>query len=666
MPEHDPVVLAYSHLRDFPRATDALHLLRRVASLVKPLMRARRWKVRELSEFYPDQNNLLGLNINKGQKILLRLRYPGDASLFLPLEQVADTLLHELAHIVHGPHDAIFHALWNQLRDEHMALTLKGFTGEGFLSEGHRLGGVFDNGGSNNWGATGITSGGPSSSSSTPNVVKRPIPMDEARRLARAAAERRQAKASEKERESKNRNSTGGGHRLGGSIPTPANDMRSVVADAVARRNSHTPETMQGCATDGPQYSDQTRKWLADQAARNGFRTQAEEDAANDAAIAQALWELVQEDEKQRLGDQYVPPTAERPEGSGGWLSSQAPSSTRDQSGSSSSPIIIDVDVMDVDPPRGPPPKQRRPAPPPPKQAQARPSSMSAPPAAITRRPAPPPPAPKPANLTSSTRPRSNSSSATSSASSIRGWTCSICTLHNPSTYLVCDACGVEKSSSSSPPRQAVISAPPPPSSSSSSHRHSMPPPPLAHRPAPPPPTSAQLPPSSRRSHAAPNAATAATSRASAMRKSGQPAKKPRVKKQVRFTPSTVGGSVTSTTSASSRARPRSPPPATFSTGVDSVVSNGSSSNGGSSIDSSFDKILAKHRPAPPLPNMPPAMPPRPQAGQSRPSQTSSSSSSSSTAPASATWMCTMCWTNMGRKHTTCGSCGRPREAWQN
>lgn len=58
--EHDPLVLSYSHLRDFPRAADALLLLKKVASLVKPIMRARSWRVGELAEFYPDQANLLG------------------------------------------------------------------------------------------------------------------------------------------------------------------------------------------------------------------------------------------------------------------------------------------------------------------------------------------------------------------------------------------------------------------------------------------------------------------------------------------------------------------------------------------------------------------------------------------------------------------------------
>lgn len=60
MPEIEPLVLSYSHLKGLPRADDALHMLKKIASLVKPIMRARGWKVRELTEFYPNEPNLLG------------------------------------------------------------------------------------------------------------------------------------------------------------------------------------------------------------------------------------------------------------------------------------------------------------------------------------------------------------------------------------------------------------------------------------------------------------------------------------------------------------------------------------------------------------------------------------------------------------------------------
>lgn len=85
----------YNHLAHLPRAADALHTLRKAASCVKPLMRKRGWRVGVLSEFVPEQANLLGLNINRGEQIQIRLRYAGDLNQFLPFDQVLDTLLHE-------------------------------------------------------------------------------------------------------------------------------------------------------------------------------------------------------------------------------------------------------------------------------------------------------------------------------------------------------------------------------------------------------------------------------------------------------------------------------------------------------------------------------------------------------------------------------------------
>jgi len=297
-----------------------------------------------------------GLNVNRGHKILVRLRYAGDKNQFLPLEQVTDTMLHELSHIVHGPHDSKFHALWNQLRDEYEGLVMKGYSGEGFLSEGHRLGG-------------------------------RRLPPHEARRLARAAAERRQTLG---------KNS---GQRLGGSAPRPGEDIRRVIVGAVERRNN----TLKGCGEDT--LTQQEIQQISETATRNGFRTQAEEDAANEAAIAQALWEMVQEDEQRKYGNDYIPPSAEHPEGNGGWselsqiTEKSTPGSTSRNSNGSSS----------------------------------RTASHQPPPVPVQTRPPPTVPPPVPAK----SRPRSPEVS--------EGWTCSICTLHNPATYLMCDACGTER-----------------------------------------------------------------------------------------------------------------------------------------------------------------------------------------------------------------------------
>ncbi|KAF4457940.1 hypothetical protein F53441_195 [Fusarium austroafricanum] len=286
MPEHDALVQSYSHMAKYPRSSDALQTLKKVASLVKPIMRARNWKVRELAEFYPEQHNLLGLNVNRGAKICLRLRHAGDKNQFLPIESVVDTMLHELAHIAHGPHNAKFHALWDQLRDEHQSLLLKGYTGEGFLSEGRRLGGSR-------------------------------IPSLEAPRVAREATEKRRA-----------RPGTGSGKRLGGSAPRPGEDIRSLIADAAERRS----RILKGCGTDN--LNETQIRNISETATKNGFRTQAEEDEANDAAIAQALWELVQEDKSIKYGSSYIPPTADNPTGNGGGslIPNGEPSSTSNRS----------------------------------------------------------------------------------------------------------------------------------------------------------------------------------------------------------------------------------------------------------------------------------------------------------------------------------------------
>lgn len=61
MPEYEGLVGSYVHLAKEPRANDALHTLKKVASLVKPIMRARGWKVGQLAEFYPTDPNLLGM-----------------------------------------------------------------------------------------------------------------------------------------------------------------------------------------------------------------------------------------------------------------------------------------------------------------------------------------------------------------------------------------------------------------------------------------------------------------------------------------------------------------------------------------------------------------------------------------------------------------------------
>lgn len=258
-------------------------------------------------------------------------------------------MLHELSHIVHGPHDAKFHALWDQLRDEHEGLIRKGYTGEGFLSEGHRLGG------------------------------RGQLPMHEARRLARAAAEKRRVL------------SAGSGQRLGGAAPRPGEDIRRVIISAIERRN----RTLQGCGNTN--HNEKEIREISDTASRNGFRTKAEEDAANDAAIAQALWELVQEDEKAKYGSSYIPPSQQHPEGNGGGAVMP-----RQGSGDDPRPNVPDN-----------------------KPVFSRPPSLGAPPPVpVATKPTVQPVPPKQADE----------------------WECNICTLRNPANFLCCDACGTQRS----------------------------------------------------------------------------------------------------------------------------------------------------------------------------------------------------------------------------
>lgn len=310
--------------------------------------------------------------MNRGQKIMLRLRYPGDRTQFLPIEQVTDTMLHELCHIVHGPHDGKFHALWDQLRDEHEGLVMKGYTGEGFLSEGHKLGG------------------------------RSGVPPPEAKRLARIAAEQRARQA---------QLSRGSGQKLGGAPLHRGQDVRSVILNAVQRRNTIDP----GCGSQ--HYTDREIQSITETATQSGFKTQAEEDAANEATIAQALWELVQEDEKKIHGQNYVTPSASFPTRSGGGAIPESrlwppvPEWSRPGGPSGSKPLPSVPKSLS-----GPATSSA---------AAAVPKSLSGPgrpqpPAAVPKTLPGPTSLPEPAN---------------------KGWTCEACTLHNPANFLACDAC---------------------------------------------------------------------------------------------------------------------------------------------------------------------------------------------------------------------------------
>jgi len=85
------------------------------------VMKKHRWKVGQLAEMYPeglvgvDPVCVLGLNVNKGMRIQLRLR-TDDMEGFRKLSSIKKVLYHELAHNVHSEHDSDFYQLMRQVR----------------------------------------------------------------------------------------------------------------------------------------------------------------------------------------------------------------------------------------------------------------------------------------------------------------------------------------------------------------------------------------------------------------------------------------------------------------------------------------------------------------------------------------------------------------------
>ncbi|XP_051133559.1 DNA-dependent metalloprotease WSS1 [Andrographis paniculata] len=131
-------------LKRKPNEEEARKILERIAKQVQPIMRKHNWRVKVLSEFCPKNPALLGLNVGRGIHVKLRLRRANRDDEFIPFHQVLDTMLHELCHNAHGPHNAVFYKLWDEIRKECEDLINRGISGsgEGFDIPGRRLGGA--------------------------------------------------------------------------------------------------------------------------------------------------------------------------------------------------------------------------------------------------------------------------------------------------------------------------------------------------------------------------------------------------------------------------------------------------------------------------------------------------------------------------------------------
>lgn len=213
--------------------------------------------------------------------------------------------------------------------------------------------------------------------------------MHEARRRARASAEKRRTLTA------------GSGQKLGGTPARRGQDIRKVIADAATRRVTVT----KGCAS-----GTERGRVMVEETTKNGTRTKVEEEDADEEAIMLAYIEMIQQEEMEKYGDAYLPPSSENPAGSQGVGNGSASPPVRPTAKSGNESKASVVDLTDYEESEG---------------------------------------------LSHSSR-RSHQDA----------WTCDICTLENPSTYLCCDACATERPENSFRSRSY---SPPPQSASGSS-----------------------------------------------------------------------------------------------------------------------------------------------------------------------------------------------------
>eukprot|EP00891_Asterochloris_glomerata_P008606 jgi/Astpho2/8606/gw1.00126.49.1_t len=98
-------------------------------------MRKHSWECHLVTEFIPQSNRLLGLNMSGGggstSQIKIRLRPPGSRDTFYHYEHVLNTMLHELVHNVRGPHDSVFYTWLDKIQAECQEFVSKGIAGTG-------------------------------------------------------------------------------------------------------------------------------------------------------------------------------------------------------------------------------------------------------------------------------------------------------------------------------------------------------------------------------------------------------------------------------------------------------------------------------------------------------------------------------------------------------
>eukprot|EP00759_Apiculatamorpha_spiralis_P049300 PhF_6_TR4421/c0_g1_i1/m.5979 len=103
------------HTLGFEHDDRAKHILKSVLAYVRPVMKNHDFEVGNLDEFFPKDANLLGMNTNGGELIQIRLRPASNKNVFLPIDCIIGTMLHELCHNRISPHNKAFKALYETL-----------------------------------------------------------------------------------------------------------------------------------------------------------------------------------------------------------------------------------------------------------------------------------------------------------------------------------------------------------------------------------------------------------------------------------------------------------------------------------------------------------------------------------------------------------------------
>ena len=303
----------------------------------------------------------------------------------MPYENIVDTLLHELTHIVQGPHDATFQKIWDELRTECEALIAKGYTGEGFIGKGQVVGG-------------------------------RRMPVEEAHRLARRRAE---------EQYSRTKRAAGTiGHLLGGKKPASGSDIRGVIAEAADRRST----VIRGCPTESHDVINLTDKY-----GHGGRRITADDHDADNDELTKALIDLLQNDEERKLNG--LPPLGASSDSPIPIYDS--PQSSRTGRSAQSAPPVPGNKPSSVPPTSRPVDRFGRPISRLVNEADHRRSAS-----ANSRQHPPAAPAPTSSNSSYSQRPQPRPQPRPQTTMPVSAvWSCNVCTLDNLLHHEKCEAC---------------------------------------------------------------------------------------------------------------------------------------------------------------------------------------------------------------------------------